>query len=131
MLNNLNELWTLLIRNFCIQTFDKRLKVLSLINKFLFKLAKSETIKESCIDLYLLKTIKSFHITLETMRQENKPLDRALFEMFHLAEKLSIKWSIQRQFRAKLKENEELIEKLCETNHFITLIAKSIEEERN
>jgi len=131
VLNNLNEFWMLLIKNFCVQTFDKRLKVLRLINKLLFKLERSETVKESCVDLYLLKPLKSFHVTLESLKLENKPLNRALFEMFHLAEKLSIKWSIQRQFRAQMKENEELIEKLCETKYFITLIAKSLEEVRN
>lgn len=69
-----------------------------------------------------LKPLKNLQVMLETPNKEDRKLSTALFELFFYAEKLAIKWSIQHEYRARLKDREEIIEKLSETSHFLNMI---------
>ena len=126
----LNELWNYLIKISCAQVFNKRLKLLSLLIKIMHKV-ESNNMEKMCVNLFALKPLKNLQFTLEMTSKEDRNLSRALFELFFFAEKLAIKWSIQIEYKAQMKDKGEIIEKLCETSYFINLILASLNMSSN
>ncbi len=121
----INDLWNYLIKISCAQVFNKRLKLLSLLIKIMLRVESCDMDK-SCINIFALKPLKNLQFTLEMSSKEDRNLSRALFELFFFAEKLAIKWLIQNEYRAQMKDKAELIEKVYETSYFINLILASI-----
>ena len=126
----LSQIWSYLIKISCAQVFNKRLKIFSLLIKILQKIYSSD-LDKSCINIYALKPLKSLQYNLETFNREDRNLSRALFELFFFVEKLTIKWSIQLEYKAMMKDRSELIEKLCETSYFVNLIMASLNMSNN
>jgi hypothetical protein len=123
----LNELWTCLVRIGCVQTFGKRLKIFSLLIKIMYKI-DLEGGEKSCINLHALKPLKNLQYYLQNSSSHNnsRNLCRALFELFFFAEKLAIKWEMQKEYRAHMRDKEEFVEQVCETSYFIKLMMKSL-----
>ena len=83
--------------------------------------------KTYIINIFALKPLKNLHTTCELLpNREDRNLSRALYELFYFAEKLAQKWSIQDEYRARMKDREEILEKLCETSFFIQMIIASL-----
>ena len=121
----LNELWGSLIKIACVQSFGKRLKILSLLIKIMHRINVDNGAK-MCINLYALKPLKSLQYSLESSNKEDRNLCRALFELFFFAEKLAIKWSVQKEYRAQMKDKDEFVEYICEASYFINLIMNTL-----
>jgi hypothetical protein len=121
----LNELWGSLIKIACVQSFGKRLKILSLLIKIMHRINIDNGAK-MCINLYALKPLKSLQYSLESSNKEDRNLCRALFELFFFAEKLAIKWSVQKEYRAQMKDKDEFVEYICEASYFINLIMNTL-----
>ena len=126
----LSEIWNYLIKISSAQAFGRRLKVFGLLIKIMNKVNDNNMDKTS-ISLFALKPLKNLQVMLETPNKEDRKLSRALYELFFFAEKLAIKWSIQREYKARLKDKEEIIEKLCETSYFINMILISLNMKNN
>ncbi|CAF0766591.1 unnamed protein product [Brachionus calyciflorus] len=122
---DLNDLWSSLIKICCVQAFTKRLKILSLLIKIIRKVYQNSETK-NCINLFELRPLKNLHYTLEFSNKDDKNFSRALYELFFFAEKLAIKWSIQCEYVARMKDKTYFLEKISETSYFINLIAGSI-----
>jgi hypothetical protein len=122
---HLNDLWNNLIKISCAQVFTRRLKLLNLLIKIMHRV-EEYNMEQMCINLFALKPLKSLQYTLEMTSKEDRNLSRALFELFFFAEKLTIKWCIQNEYRAQMKDKGDFIEKLCETSCFINMILASI-----
>lgn len=125
----LNKLWTSLIKICCVQSFDKRLKVLSLLIKTVSKVTQiSKPLDDSpIINLNALRPLKSLQHTVEATAVsgnsgEDRNLSRALFELFFFAEKLACQWHKQREYLAHMKDKQDFIEKICEASSFIQFI---------
>lgn len=127
----LNEIWSYLIKVSCAQVFNYRLKVFSLLIKILHKVLDEPDMDKKCINLFNLKPLKSLQVSLESpTNKDDRNLLRALYDLFFVADKLAIKWSIEREYQARLKSREEIIERLCEVSYFIGLIQASFGDNR-
>lgn len=121
---DLNHLWTHLIKICCVQSFSKRLKVLSLLIKIIQKVFNGNESK-LCINLFDLKPLKNLQYKLEE-NMLDRNFSRAFYELFFFAEKLAIKWSIQTEYVAKMRDREEFLDKITETSYFIKMIMNSM-----
>ena len=122
----LNEVWSYLVKVSCAQVFNYRLKAFSLLIKIVQKVLDEPDLDKRCINLFGLKPLKSLQISLESPANKNdRDLLRALYDLFFFAEKLAIKWDIGREYQARLRSKEELIERVCEVGYFIQLIRAS------
>jgi len=93
----------------------------------MYKIDKDDG-EKSCINLQALKPLKNLQYYLQNSPSHNNSLNlcRALFELFFFAEKLAIKWGIQREYRAHMRDKEEFIEQICETSYLIKLVMNSL-----
>jgi hypothetical protein len=123
----LNDLWMCLVKIGCVQSFCKRLKVFSLLIKIMHKIDLNNGAK-FCINLHALKPLKNLQYYLQnsTSYNNSRNLCRALFELFFFAEKLAIKWNLQREYRAHMRDKDEFVEQICETSYFLKLIMNSL-----
>jgi len=121
----LNEIWNYLIKVACAQVFNRRLKVLSLLIKIMQKVENNDMDK-SVVNIFSLKPLKSLQVTLELPNRDDRNLSRALYEVFYFAEKLAVKWTIQDEYKARLKDRKEIVERLCETGYYISMIMASV-----
>jgi len=124
-LQRMNEVWQYLIKVACAQVFNRRLKVFSLLIKIMQRVEENG-VDKSFINIFALKPLKSLQVTCELQNKDDRNLSRALYEVFYFAEKLAVKWSIQDEYKARLKDREEIIEKVCETCYFISQIMASV-----
>ena len=128
---SLNDLWLCLVRIGCVQSFGKRLKIFSLLIKIMHKIDMEDTgesTRACAINLYALKPLKNlqYHLQNSTSQSNSRNLCRALFELFFFAEKLAIKWGVQREYRAHMRDKDEFVEQICEASYFIKLMMKSL-----
>ena len=126
----LNDIWLYLIKVSCAQVFSKRLKIFSLLVKLMQKV-DAQNLDRNCINIFALKPLKNLQITLECPNKDDRNLSRALYELFFFSEKLAIKWCIQHEYKARMKDKNEIIEKLCETAYFINVILVSLNMSNN
>lgn len=127
----LNEIWSYLIKVSCAQVFNYRLKVFSLLIKILQKVLDEPDMDKKCINIFNLKPLKSLQASLESpTNKDDRNLLRALYDLFFVADKLAIKWSIEEEYQARLKSRGEIIERLCEVSYFIGLIQASFGDTR-
>ena len=113
-----NNLWLHLIHASCVQTFTCRLKLLGLLAKMIKRVyyhhcdndegssSSSDLDLTLPIDLFALKPLKSLHYTLETYYKLDRNLSRALYELFYFAEKLAIKFRVEKEFVARLRDKQ-------------------------
>ena len=126
---NLNELWCSLIKICSVQSFNRRLKVLSLLIKICQKVYQASGCSR-IIDIFEIKSIRNLHLMVQTYNTEDKNFSRALYELFFFVEKLAIKWSIQNEYLAKMQNKEYFLHKVIEMGHLINLFTGSINEKR-
>ena len=132
----INDIWNNLIKIACVQVFWKRLKVISLLIKIMTVVEKYHDKDRLEVDLFALKPLKNLQYNLLEASANNtsntsssvddKNLQRALYELFFFAERLSIKFSMQGEYRARMKDQAEIVEMVCDTAYLVNIIKQSI-----
>ena len=88
------------------------------------------------IDLFALKPLKSLQYNLleastsvnanASSSVDDKNLQRALYELFFFAERLSIKFSMGDEYKARMKDQAEIVEMVFDTAKQINNLKQTI-----
>lgn len=107
-LDEIGPIWSQLVHASCVQSFTNRLKLLSLLVKIIRRVYDQEQAPSSppLIDLFALRPLKSLHYTLELYYKLDRNLSRALYEIFYFGEKLAIKWRVEREYVARMRDKQ-------------------------